>query len=129
MAKKDDAVEQTVTLNRKKFVAAGWIAGGVLAFGATFAAGAALGHVVDGPRGNGDFAAGQSTGPGHFGPQSGHGMGDGDGEFNDGQSENRPGDNDSDGPGPGRGMGGMMAPPAPTAPNSGSTTPTPMTSP
>jgi hypothetical protein len=47
MAKKDDTVEQTVTLNRKKLVTAGWIAGGVLALGATFAAGAALGHVVD----------------------------------------------------------------------------------
>ena len=80
MAKKDDAVEQTVSLNRKKLVAAGWIAGGVLAFGATFAAGAALGHVTDGPRGGGDFTAGQPSGPGHFGPQGGHGMGDGDGD-------------------------------------------------
>ena len=127
MAKKDDAVEQTVTLSRKKLVAVGWIAGGVLAFGATFAAGAAIGHVADGPRGNGDFAAGQLPGPGHFGPQSGPGMGDGDGEYSDGQSENGPGDNDSDRPG--HGMGGMMAPPAPTAPNSGSITPEPMTSP
>ena len=101
MAKKDDTVEQAVTFNRKNLVAAGWIAGGVLAFGATFAAGAALGHVADGPRGNS--------------------------EYNDGQIENGPGDNDSDRPD--RGMGGMMAPPAPTAPNTGSITPAPMTTP
>jgi len=46
MAKKDDTVEQTVTLNRKKLVTAGWIAGGLLALGATFAAGAALGRTI-----------------------------------------------------------------------------------
>jgi hypothetical protein len=76
MVKKDDTVEQTLTNNRTKLVTAGWIAGGVLAFGATFAAGAALGHVADGPRGGGEFAAGQPSGPGHFGSQGGHGMDD-----------------------------------------------------
>ncbi len=72
MVKKEGTVEPTVTINRKKLVTAGWIAGGVLALGATFAAGAAIGHVTDGPRG-GDFAAGQSNGSGEFGPQGGHG--------------------------------------------------------
>ena len=72
MVKKEGTVEPTVTINRKKLVTAGWIAGGVLALGATFAAGAAIGHVTDGPRG-GDFAAGQSDLSGEFGPQGGHG--------------------------------------------------------
>jgi len=127
MVKKDDAVERTVTINRKTLVTAGWIAGGVLALGATFAAGAALGQVVDGHRGGGDFATEQSSGQGHSEPRGGHGMGDGDGEYNDDQAEQGSGDGDSDGPG--RGMGGMMAPPAPTAPNNGSTTPAPTTTP
>lgn len=73
----DETVEKsepTVTFNRKKLVTAGWIAGGVLALGATFAAGSAVGHVLDGPRG--DHAAVGSTGisEGH-GPQGGGHMG------------------------------------------------------
>lgn len=73
----DESVEKsepTVTFNRKKLVTAGWIAGGVLALGATFAAGSAVGHVLDGPRG--DHAAVGSTGisEGH-GPQGGDHMG------------------------------------------------------
>ena len=68
MVKKDETVEPTVTVNRKKLVLAGWIAGGVLALGATFAAGAAVGPVIDGPRG-GDFNASSHAGPnGEQGP-------------------------------------------------------------
>ena len=126
MAKNDETVEKTVTFKRKTIVTAGWIAGGVLALGATFAAGAAVGHVMDGPRG-GDFAAGQPAGPGQFGPQGGHGMDDRDGEFDDDQRGHGPrGDGDGD---HGPGMGGMMAPSAPTAPNNGSTAPAPTTAP
>lgn len=83
----DESVEKsepTVTFNRKKLVTAGWIAGGVLALGATFAAGAAVGHVLDGPRG-GDFVAEGFAGRGgEHGPQGGHlggpHMGDRDGD-------------------------------------------------
>jgi hypothetical protein len=68
MVKKDETVEPTVTVNRKKLVLAGWIAGGVLALGATFAAGAAVGPVIDGPRG-GDSNASSHAGPnGEQGP-------------------------------------------------------------
>ena len=102
MAKNEDTVEQTVTINRKKLVTAGWIAGGALALGATFAAGAAIGHITEGPRG-GDFAAGQSHGSEEFGHHGGHGMDDGD----------RDGDRDGNEHG---GHGEMMVPPAPTAP-------------
>jgi hypothetical protein len=117
MAKKEDTVEPTVTINRKKLVTAGWIAGGVLALGATFAAGAAIGHVADGPRG-GDFAAGQSNGSGEFGPH-----GDQAGEHKGGQG------GDQAGRGHKGGHGGMMAPVAPTAPTDGTTTPAPTTTP
>jgi hypothetical protein len=53
MAKKtnDEPVEATVPPNRNRMRTVGWIAGGVLALGATFAAGAAVGNVMDGPRG------------------------------------------------------------------------------
>ena len=84
MVKKDETVEPTVTVNRKKLVLAGWIAGGVLALGASFAAGAAVGPVLDGPRG-GDFAAESHAGPngehgehgerGERGERGEHGMG------------------------------------------------------
>ena len=115
MAKKEDTVEQTVTINRKKLVTAGWIAGGVLALGATFAAGAAIGHITEGPRG-GDFVEGQSNGSDEFGHHGGHGMDDGER------------DRDRDGNEHG-GHGEMMAPPAPTAPTDGTTTPAPTTTP
>ena len=128
MVKKDDAVERTVTINRRTLVTAGWIAGGVLALGATFAAGAALGQGVDGHRGGGDFATEQSSAPGQVGPRGGHGMGDGDGEYNDDQAEQGPGDGDGE-YNDDSGMGGMMAPPAPMSPNDGSTTPAPTTAP
>jgi hypothetical protein len=128
MVKKDDAVEQTVTIKRKTLVTAGWIAGGVLALGATFAAGAAIANVMDSPRGGGEFVAGQPSGPGHFGSQGGHGMSDGDGEYNDDQAEHGPSDGDGEYNDDG-GMGGMMAPPAPMSPNDGSTTPAPTTTP
>jgi len=120
MAKKEDTVEQTVTINRKKLVTAGWIAGGVLALGATFAAGAAIGHITEGPRG-GDFVAGQSKGPGEFGPHGGHGghggngMSDGDGGEHGDQAGRGDRDRDRDGNEHG-GHGEMMVPPAPTAP-------------
>lgn len=133
MVKKEDAVEPTVTINRKKLVTAGWIAGGVLALGATFAAGAAIGHVTDGPRG-GDFAAGQSNGSGEFGPQGGHG-GERDrdrdgGGHGDQAGQHKGGPNgDQAGRGHQGGQGGMMAPPAPTAPTDGTTTPAPTTTP
>jgi hypothetical protein len=135
MAKKEDTVEPTVTINRKKLVTAGWIAGGVLALGATFAAGSAIGNVMDGPRG-GDFAAGQSNGSGEFGPQGGHGAdhapvvvesggghGDQAGQHKGGQG------GDQANRGHKGGHGGMMAPVAPTAPNDGTTTPAPTTTP
>jgi hypothetical protein len=128
MAKKDDAVEQTVTIKRKTLVTAGWIAGGVLALGATFAAGAALAQVADSHRGGGDFAAERTAGPGHVRPQGGQGMGDGDGEYNDDQAEHGPSDGDGEYNDDG-GMGGMMAPPAPMSPNDDSTTPAPTTTP
>lgn len=57
----DESAEPTVTVSRKKLVTASWIAGGVLALGATFAAGAAVAHVIDGPRG-GEHAAVGHTG-------------------------------------------------------------------
>ena len=126
MAKNDETVEPTVTFNKKKLTTAGWIAGGVLALGATFAAGAAVGHAIDGPRG-GDFASGQFGPQGeqhggphgdmHGGPKGGHGMGDRDGDVET---------NDD-----GQGMGGMMAPTAPQGgtTNNGSTTPAPATTP
>lgn len=78
MVKKDETVEPTVTVNRKKLVTAGWIAGGVLALGMSFAAGAAVGPVLDGPRG-GDFAAESHAGPngehGERGERGERGMG------------------------------------------------------
>jgi hypothetical protein len=71
-----EPVEPTVPTNRKRLRTAGLIAGGVLALGATFAAGAAVGDRLDGPRG-GDFAAEGSAGPsGERGPQGEHDMGD-----------------------------------------------------
>lgn len=87
MAKNDETAEKTVTFSRKKLVTAGVIAGGVLALGATFAAGAAVGNVMDGVRG-GHVEAGQhgpddqgsahgETGQTEF--RGGHGDMDGDG--------------------------------------------------
>jgi hypothetical protein len=71
-----EPVEPTVPTNRKRLRTAGLIAGGVLALGATFAAGAAVGDHLDGPRG-GDFAAEGLAGPnGERGPQGEHNMGD-----------------------------------------------------
>jgi hypothetical protein len=130
MVKKEDTVEPTVTINRKKLVTAGWIAGGVLALGATFAAGAAIGHVTDGPRG-GDFAAGQSDLSGEFGPQGGHGGDrDRDGGGHGDQAGQHKGGPDGDQAGRGHqgDHGGMMAP-SPAVPNDGTTTPAPTTTP
>ena len=71
-----EPVEPTVPTNRKRLRTAGLIAGGVLALGASFAAGAAVGDHLDGPRG-GDFAAEEHAGPsGERGPQGEHDMGD-----------------------------------------------------
>ena len=122
MVKKEDTVEPTVTINRKKLVTAGWIAGGVLALGATFAAGAAIGHITDGPRG-GDFAAGQSNGSGEFGPQGGHG-----GDRDRDRDRDGGGHGDQAGRGHQGDHGGMMAP-SPAVPNDGTTTPAPTTTP
>jgi hypothetical protein len=73
-----EPVEPTVPTNRKRLRTAGLIAGGILALGATFAAGAAVGDRLDGPRG-GDFAAEGNAGPsGERGPQGEHDMGDRD---------------------------------------------------
>lgn len=70
----DEPVEPTSPSNRNRLRTVGWIAGGVLALGATFAAGAAVGHVGDGPRGGGP-AVGQS-GEREHGPRGGkHGHG------------------------------------------------------
>lgn len=71
----EDSSEKTVTIKRKNLVIAGWIAGGALALGGTFAAGVAFGHsTADFPRG-GDFAAGHSDGPGRDGDRDGdHGF-------------------------------------------------------
>lgn len=55
----DEPVEPTSSSNRNRLRTVGRIAGGVLALGATFAAGSAVGHVGDGPRGGGP-AVGQS---------------------------------------------------------------------
>ncbi|MEY4312992.1 MAG: hypothetical protein RLZZ319_501, partial [Actinomycetota bacterium] len=62
MAKNDETVTPTVSIKRNTLKLAGWIAGGALALGATFAAGAAFGH-TEGPRFGGDFAAGPHGGP------------------------------------------------------------------
>jgi len=130
MVKKEDTVEQTVTINRKKLVTAGWIAGGVLALGATFAAGVAIGNVMDGPRGGIDYAAGQSNGSGEFGPHGGNG-GDRDGGAHGGNGGDRDGGAHGDQAGRAHqgDQDGMMAPPAPTGPNDGTTTPAPTTTP
>lgn len=102
MAKNDETVEKTVTFNRKKLVTAGWIAGGVLAIGATFAAGAAVGNVLDGPR-DGHSEAGQHGPDGRHGAhgetgqtdlRGGHGPMDADGDYDRGPH----GDADGDGP-------------------------------
>lgn len=125
MVKNNEQAESTVTVKRKTIVTAGWVAGGVLALGATFAAGAAFGHDIDGHRG-GDFASGQPGlmgGPGQRGQIGDHG--DGDGEYDDGPGGHGSHDSDTDGPG----EHGMMAPPAPGAPNDGSTQPLPQTTP
>jgi hypothetical protein len=134
MVKKEDTVEPTVTINRKKLVTAGWIAGGVLALGATFAAGAAIGHITDGPRG-GDFAAGQSDLSGEFGPQGGHGGDrdrdrDRDGGGHGDQAGQHKGGSDGDQAGRGhQGDHGEMMAPSPAVPNDGTTTPAPTTTP
>jgi hypothetical protein len=73
-----DPVEPTVPSNRNRLRTVGWIAGGVLVLGATFAAGAAIGDRFDGPRGV-DFAAGQQSGDGEHGPGKGGHRGDRDG--------------------------------------------------
>lgn len=90
MAKNDETVEKTVTVNRKKLVTAGWIAGGVLAIGATFAAGAAVGNVLDGP--DGRHGAFGETGQTDL--RGGHGPMDADGDYDRGPH----GDDDGDGP-------------------------------
>ncbi len=120
MAKNIETVEPTVTIKSKNLKLAGWIAGGALALGATFAAGAAFGREAHLPFG-GDFAAGSHGAPGQFGP----GDGDGDGEHRDGF-----GDNDGDHRGPQGGFqapsqGGPAAPSAPSAPSA----PAPSTTP
>jgi hypothetical protein len=69
----DESAEPTVTINRKKLVTAGWIAGGVLALGATFAAGAAVGHVAEGPRGGEHAAVGHTGMTEEHGPKGMHG--------------------------------------------------------
>lgn len=75
-----EPVEPTVPANRKRVRTVALIAGGVLALGATFAAGAAIGDRLDGPRG-GDFAAEGHAGPnGERGPQGEHDRGDRDGD-------------------------------------------------
>ncbi len=125
MAKNDETVEPTVTFNRKKLVTAGWIAGGVLALGATFAVGSIAAHAFDRFPGGDDFANGQHIGPGPFGPQGGHGDGDGD----RGGHGPRDGDNEMNDDGPGAGMTAPNAPSAPTAPQNGTTTPAPSTTP
>ncbi|MDP4586390.1 MAG: hypothetical protein NWS64_03720 [Microbacteriaceae bacterium] len=80
MAKKtqDEPVEPIVPSNRNKVRTVGLIAGGVLALGATFAAGAAVGHGIDRPRG-GDFAAGSQMGEREHGPRLGGHVDDRDG--------------------------------------------------
>lgn len=97
----DEPVEPTVPPNRNRLRTVGWIAGGVLALGATFAAGAAVGHVGDGPRGGGP-AVGQ-TGESEHGPRNGkhgeerggmHGPGQG------GHGEDRDGERGPHGPMP-----------------------------
>lgn len=115
MAKNNNAVDETASATKpfaanKTLKVVGIIAGGMLALGGTFAAGAAFGHSSDRPFG-GDFAAGDHRGPGEFG----HGDGDRDhGEF---------GDRDDDG-GP---QGGFQAPNpgGPAAPSAPAPTTTP----
>jgi hypothetical protein len=121
-----EPVEPTDPTNRKRLRTAGLIAGGVLALGATFAAGAAIGHGFDGPRG-GDFAAGQQSG------EREHGMGDRDGDRDGmhGPGQGGPG-GDRDGMhgpgqgGPGGDRDGMHGPVEPTP---GETTPAPNVTP
>jgi hypothetical protein len=114
MAKNDETVEKTVTIKRKNLKLAGWIAGGALALGATFAIGAAVGHEIPSPFG-GDFA----SAPGHIGD------GDGDHGFGGGaQGGPQGGDRDGDHGGPQGGFqapsqggqNGQTAPSAPSAP-------------
>jgi hypothetical protein len=95
-----EPVEPTDPPNRSRLRMAGLIAGGVLALGATFAAGAAIGNGFDGHRG-GDFAAGQQSGDGERGPgHSEHDKGDHDGDREMGHGPH----GDRDGMhGPGRG--------------------------
>lgn len=111
--------EPTVTVNRKKLVTAGWIAGGVVALGATFAAGAAFGDVIDGPRG-GDHHVVGSTGmtEGHGpqgGPHDGPHAGDRDGDRGMGDGPHR--DKDGDRP-----LGDLQYEGEADAPADGSTT-------
>lgn len=101
-----EPVEPTVPANRKSLRTVGLIAGGVLALGATFAAGAAIGNGFDGHRG-GDFAAEEHAGPnGERGPQSEHDMGDRDGDRGMGHGPHGDRDGDRDG---GHGPRGSMS--------------------
>lgn len=84
----DEPVEPTSSSNRNRLRTVGWIAGGVLALGATFAAGAAVGHVGDGPRGGGP-AVGQSGERGHGAGEGKHTM-DRDHEYGLGEEMHGP---------------------------------------
>ena len=69
---KDGSAEPTSLPNRNRLRTAGWIAGGVLALGATFAAGAAVGNVSDGPR-DGGHSVGQTDERKHGAGKGQHG--------------------------------------------------------
>jgi hypothetical protein len=110
--------DETVTFKRQTLRTVGWVAGGVIALGATFIAGSAFAHVMGEPRG-GDTALGNHGdhgAPGQMG-ENFH-PGDGDGEVNDGpDDQNQGGDGDGESnDDAGEGAPGMTAPSAPAAP-------------
>lgn len=121
MAATNETANETVSIKRTTVRRIGWIAGGLLAFGATFAAGAVAGQVFDHNPGGHDFAQGHVAG----------GFGDSDGDGPNGFGH---GDRDGDGgqggplqapPGPGMGnqqlpapQGGQMQAPSAPAPQS-----------
>lgn len=82
-----EPVEPAVPANRKRLRTAAFIAGGVLALGATFAAGAAIGERLDGPRGEHDRGDRDGDRGMSHGPQGGPG---GDRDVMHGQGEPMP---------------------------------------